>query len=64
MAQGSSDPDGQPLTFAWTLISKPATSMRDPQQSHLPAAQLTIDVVGDYTVQLVVTMAGEQSPIR
>ena len=51
---GSSDPDGQPLTFAWTMVSKPATSIATLSNPSSVTPSFTIDVFGDYVVQLVV----------
>ena len=51
---GSSDADGDPLTFAWTLDSKPAgsqTALSDPSVSR---PTFVPDVPGDYVVSLTV----------
>jgi RHS repeat-associated protein len=50
----SADPDGQPLTYQWSLLSVPAGSaavLSDPNSSH---PSFTADVAGSYVVQLVV----------
>lgn len=58
---GSSDPDGDSLTYAWSFTSVPAGSAlttADIVQSGLaddPLASFTTDVKGTYTVQLIVT---------
>jgi K319-like protein len=53
---GSADPDGNtPLTFAWTLVSKPSGSnatLSNPSDS-MPS--FTADKVGDYRFSLTVT---------
>ena len=50
----SSDPDGDPLTFAWTLTSRPATSAAALASATTPAPRFVVDVAGDYVAQLVV----------
>lgn len=54
----SYDPDGDPITFAWTLSSRPAGSIAalDNPSSVLP--RFTADVAGVYTVSLAVTDDG------
>ena len=51
----STDPEGDPLTFQWTLTSKPAGSAAALSDPAAVAPQLVADVDGDYVVQLVVT---------
>ena len=51
---GSSDVDGNPLTYTWTSLSKPATSTTTLANPTSATPSLTIDVFGDYVVQLVV----------
>ncbi|MBM4256908.1 MAG: hypothetical protein FJ147_13550 [Deltaproteobacteria bacterium] len=51
----SSDPDGQLLTFAWTLVSKPTSSTATLTDPTSPAPTFTIDVAGDYIAQLTVS---------
>jgi K319L-like, PKD domain/PKD domain/Calx-beta domain len=50
----SSDADGQPLTYAWSLLSKPAGSRAALAGDTDVAPTFTPDVVGDYVVQLIV----------
>ena len=50
----SSDPNNDPLTYAWTITSKPvgsATVLSDPT---IVNPTLTPDLVGDYNIQLIV----------
>ena len=51
---GSSDVDGNALTYQWTLLSTPATSTATLTDPTSVTPSLTIDVFGDYVVQLVV----------
>ncbi len=50
----SSDSDGQPLTFAWSLLSKPAASAAALSGDTSAFPTLPIDVAGDYVAQLIV----------
>jgi hypothetical protein len=57
--QNSYDPDGQPITFAWTLVSAPnggagssSTSIYNSQTAH---AFFTPNIAGAYQFQLIVT---------
>jgi VCBS repeat-containing protein len=54
---GSSDVEGQALSFAWTLLTKPASSTASLVNPISSGPTFTPDVVGAYTVQLVVTDA-------
>jgi len=59
---GSSDPDGDPLTFRWTLSPGPVSSravLADPTANR---TTFTADDLGAYTVQLVVNDGFYDSP--
>ncbi len=53
----SSDPDGNSITYAWSLVSKPAGSSVQLTSTTAASVQLTPDALGDYIVKLVVTAA-------
>ena len=60
----SYDPDGQPITFAWTLASKPPNSnltSASLNNAQTPQPFFTPDVAGSYALQLIVTDAGASS---
>jgi hypothetical protein len=50
----SSDADGDPLTFQWSLLSRPAASHAVLADATSPQPGFTVDVAGQYVVQLVV----------
>lgn len=52
--RGSSDPDGDPLTFAWRLSSVPEGSMATLELADTSQPRLRPDVAGRYEVELVV----------
>jgi len=52
---GSSDPDGDDITFAWSITTKPdgsSATLADPANEK---TSFTADLPGDYGIQLVVT---------
>ena len=51
---GSTDLQGDPLTYQWTLIGQPAGSAPIFTGTDTVAPTLTPDLAGDYTVQLIV----------
>lgn len=51
----SSDPEGDPLNFQWTLTSKPDGSAAALDDATLVTPQFVADVDGDYVAQLIVT---------
>jgi hypothetical protein len=50
----SHDADGDPLTFAWTLVTRPANSAAVLMGSSAPAPSLRLDTPGTYVVRLIV----------
>ncbi len=51
----SSDPELQPLSYEWVLLSSPAGSGSTIMDANRPIASLTPDRSGDYVAQLTVT---------
>ncbi|MBI5198375.1 MAG: Ig-like domain-containing protein [Nitrospirae bacterium] len=51
---GSTDPDGDPLTYAWRVVSKPAGSNESIFNPYDESAMFFFDVDGDYVFELVV----------
>ena len=50
----STDPNGDPLTYSWTLLSKPAGSAAVLANPTSVTPTFTVDLAGDYVVQLIV----------
>lgn len=57
----SSDVEGSPLTFLWTLTSQPSGSTASLSDVTLVNPTLTVDVVGSYVVSLVVNDGTDNS---
>ena len=54
----SSDPDeNYPLSYSWQIITRPAGSSATLSDANTPTPSFTVDMDGDYTIQLVVTDA-------
>jgi len=51
---GSSDPDGDDITYAWSITERPAGSLAELSGSDTATPSFVADVKGDYTVSLVV----------
>jgi RHS repeat-associated protein len=58
----SSDPDADPLTFRWTLTSRPATSAAALGNATTATPSFVADVAGDYVAQLIVNDGTLDSP--
>ncbi len=52
---GSSDPDGDPLTFDWQVITKPASSAALLSDPTAVSPTFVADVAGDFAIQLIVS---------
>ncbi|BDG01479.1 PKD domain-containing protein [Anaeromyxobacter oryzae] len=57
----SADPDGDPLTFRWSLAVRPASSAAELSQADGPTPTLATDVAGTYVAVLVVSDGLAQS---
>ena len=59
---GSSDPNGNPLTYSWSFVSRPAGSAATLTNPTAAQPTFVADVAGSYTVQLVVNDGTVNSP--
>jgi hypothetical protein len=59
---GSSDPNGDPLTYSWSLVSAPAGSVASLSNGSTAQPGLTPDLPGQYVVSLVVNDGLVDSP--
>ena len=59
---GSTDPDNNPLTYAWSFVSKPGASTAQLSSPTAASPTFTPDVAGLYTLRLVVNDTIVDSP--
>jgi len=52
--RGSSDPNNDPLTYSWTIVSKPEGSTSELNDPASPTPQILADKAGDYVFTLIV----------
>lgn len=53
-ASNSSDPDGDTLTYHWTVLSKPSNSVAGFDNANVSQTNFSPDLVGDYLIELIV----------
>lgn len=58
----STDVDGDPLSYNWSITSRPSNSNAALDDPSLVNPQFTVDQIGDYVVQLVVNDGNADSP--
>lgn len=51
---GSSDANGDSLTYSWSIVSTPVGSLASLNDAATVSPQITLDLVGDYIISLVV----------
>ncbi|WP_426209600.1 PKD domain-containing protein [Massilia sp. TWP1-3-3] len=51
----SADPEGTSLSYAWSMVSKPAGSLATVSAASGAISQVTPDVLGEYVVKLIAT---------
>jgi len=59
---GSTDPNGDPLTYAWWFVSRPPGSAAALSNAAAVLPTFVVDVAGSYTVQLIVNDGQVNSP--
>jgi nitrous oxidase accessory protein NosD len=59
---GSDDPDGDPLTYRWEILSRPPGSGAVLSDVNSPDPTLMLDMSGSYAVQLIVNDGKAESP--
>jgi chitinase len=64
LVNASSDPDGDPMTYGWTLLSAPPGSAAALSSTTAATPSFTPDVPGAYVVRLVVTDGPAGAPDR
>ena len=57
----STDDDGDPLTYSWTLVTRPASSIAALANNTSATPSLTLDKSGIYEIQLIVNDGEEDS---
>ncbi|MEQ3695877.1 MAG: hypothetical protein ABNH02_02795 [Pseudomonadales bacterium] len=57
----SYDPDGKSITYLWTAVSKPNSSVSELSDPTSPFPSFFLDAVGDFTFELVVNNGEEDS---
>jgi chitinase len=60
---GSGDPDGDPLSFGWSLAARPSGSGAALSSATAPAPTFVADVAGTYVAVLVVSDGAAQSAV-
>lgn len=60
-ALASSDGDGDPLSYEWVVLARPAGSGAEPSDARAPSPSILVDTAGQYVLQLIVSDGREAS---
>lgn len=62
-ASGSQSFDGQPLSYAWSVVSRPSGSAATLSDASALRPKFTVDMAGDYVFALTARVAGDATAV-